>query len=78
MVSDPEPDIDPDAKRIVEKHGEKVVNSVAIDVALRADRARAAGDAEEAEKVKQTQFGGKRETLELFAPELARVSVRFV
>ncbi len=40
-------DIDDDhrsAKLIVERHGEKVVNNVAIDVALRADRARAAGD----------------------------------
>ena len=40
-------DIDDDhrsAKLIVEKHGEVVVNNVAIDVALRADRARAAGD----------------------------------
>ena len=34
MVSSPDPDIDPDA----------MVNNVAIDVALRADRARAAGD----------------------------------
>ncbi len=42
MVSGPDPDIDPDAKLIVERHGEKVVNNVAIDVALREDRARAA------------------------------------
>ncbi len=48
MISDPDPDIDPDAKAIVEKHGEKVVNNVAIDVALRANRARAAGDTDEA------------------------------
>ena len=48
MVSDPDPDIDPDAKAIVERHGENVINNVAIDAALRADRARAAGDAEEA------------------------------
>jgi hypothetical protein len=46
MVSDP--DIDPDAKMIVEKHGEKVVNNVALDAALRADRARAAGDTKDA------------------------------
>ena len=48
MISDPDPDIDPDAKRIVEKHGAVVINNAAIDAALRADRARAAGDAEEA------------------------------
>ncbi len=48
MVSDPDPDIDPDAKAIVERHGENVINNVAIDAALRADRARAAGDEEEA------------------------------
>ena len=36
------------AKLIVEKHGEKVVNDVAIDAELRADRARAAGDTDEA------------------------------
>ena len=46
MVSDPDRDMDPDAKLIVEKHGEKVVNNVAIDAELRADRARATGDAE--------------------------------
>ncbi len=46
MISDPDPDIDFDAKLIVEKHGEKVVNNVAIDAELRADRARAAGDTE--------------------------------
>ncbi len=44
MISDPDPDIDFDAKLIVEKHGEKVVNNAAIDAALRADRLRAAGD----------------------------------
>ncbi len=48
MVSDPDPDIDPDAKLIVERHGEGAVNNMAIDAALRADRAHAAGDAEEA------------------------------
>ncbi len=48
MVSGPDPDIDPDAKAIVERHGEKTINNVAIDAALRADRARAAGDADEA------------------------------
>ena len=48
MVSVPDPDIDPDAKLIVEKHGEKVVNNVAIDAELRADRARAAGDTKSA------------------------------
>ena len=36
------------AKAVVEKHGEKTINNVAIDAALRADRARAAGDAKEA------------------------------
>ena len=46
MVSDI--DIDRDAKAIVEKHGEKVINDLAIDLALRADRARAADYEEEA------------------------------
>ncbi len=44
MVSDL--DIDPDAKAIVEKYGAAMLDNVAIDAALRADRARAAGDTE--------------------------------
>ncbi len=48
MVSSPDPDIDPDAKLIVEKYGAAMLDSVVIDAALRADRARADGDAEEA------------------------------
>ncbi len=48
MVSDPDIDIDPDAEAIVEKHGAAMLNDVMIDAELRADRARAAGDAEEA------------------------------
>ena len=38
------PDIDPDAKLIVEFHGEDVVNKAAIDAALYAERLRADGD----------------------------------
>ena len=46
MVSDL--DIDPDAKAIVEKYGAAMLDNVAIDAALRADRARAAGDTKSA------------------------------